>query len=276
MLRVREMPGARRAGRAAGGPRAAQRQAAPRALPRPARAAAGRAASAGGGARRAGDAGLRHLRAGRATTRCGSSPSPTRMRAGWPAGRERRWPPRSRAMPRGWRRSAGSTPTTGSISSTSGAGGRAVRSAAAPPAGAAAAGRRRAARGQEDPRWRALMAALAAVRERRSRFTEERAIPELDLPLPSEGTLRWTGARPAGEAHDLADRGAPDRRARPRLTYERPDRGIRRDFALAEQPEMASAGGGDPRHARRRPARAAPALRGGLRVRSATAPGAWC
>ena len=37
-----------------------------------------------------------------------------------------------------------------------------------------------------------LMRALAAIRERRDRFTEERAIPELDLPLPNEGTLSWS------------------------------------------------------------------------------------
>jgi hypothetical protein len=84
-----------------------------------------------------------------------------------------------------------------------------------------------------------VMAGLAARRERRSSFTEEKAIPELDIPLPSEGTLRWS---------------APDRLEKlttwpieekisvtgGRLVYERPDRGIRRDFPLEEQPEMAA------------------------------------
>ena len=36
-----------------------------------------------------------------------------------------------------------------------------------------------------------LMRAMRAVPERRDAFTEERAIPELDLPLPSSGVLRW-------------------------------------------------------------------------------------
>ena len=82
-----------------------------------------------------------------------------------------------------------------------------------------------------------VMRGLAAVRERRSTFTEEKALPELDLPLASQGTLAWR---------------APDRLEKhtewpieerltvvgSRLAYERPDRGIRRDFALEEQPEM--------------------------------------
>lgn len=82
-----------------------------------------------------------------------------------------------------------------------------------------------------------VMAGLAAVRQRRAGFVEDKTVPELDVPLRSEGTLAWS---------------APDRLERrvtspieerllldgARLTYERPDRGIRRDFALSDQPEM--------------------------------------
>jgi hypothetical protein len=84
-----------------------------------------------------------------------------------------------------------------------------------------------------------VMRGLAAVRERRSRFTEEKVIPELDVGLPNEGTLLWV---------------APDRLEKHttwpideflavqsgQLRYERRDRGVRRDFALGEQPEMAA------------------------------------
>ena len=83
----------------------------------------------------------------------------------------------------------------------------------------------------------ALMRAMAAVRQRTDGFTEEKAIPELDLPLPSEGTLRWT---------------APDRLEKRttfpieerltveggRMVYARPDRGVTREFALDDQPEL--------------------------------------
>jgi hypothetical protein len=84
-----------------------------------------------------------------------------------------------------------------------------------------------------------VMRDLAAVPRRQSRFTEEKVIPELDIGLPNEGTLLWV---------------APDRLEKHttwpideflavqsgRLRYERRDRGVQRDFALAEQPEMAA------------------------------------
>ncbi len=90
---------------------------------------------------------------------------------------------------------------------------------------------------QEDSALARVMAGLAAVRERRAAFVEEKAVPELDLPLRSEGMLAWS---------------APDRLERrvttpieerlvlegARLIYERPDRGLRRDFTLSDQPEM--------------------------------------
>ena len=83
----------------------------------------------------------------------------------------------------------------------------------------------------------ALMRAMRAVPERRDAFTEERAIPELDLPLPSGGILLWR---------------APDRLEKHttfpiderllvqgnRLAYERADRNIRREFGLDDQPEL--------------------------------------
>jgi len=81
------------------------------------------------------------------------------------------------------------------------------------------------------------MRALAAVTERSSRFTEERAIPELDVPLPNSGTLRWI----APDRLEKHTNWPIDERLTvtgDRLIYERADRGLRRDFALAEQPEM--------------------------------------
>ena len=81
------------------------------------------------------------------------------------------------------------------------------------------------------------MQALAAVRSRRSAFTEERAIPELDVPLPNSGTLRWQ-APDQLEKHTLSPFEERLTVSGQRLTYERPDRNLRRDFVLADQPEM--------------------------------------
>ncbi|WP_421989561.1 LolA family protein [Roseococcus sp.] len=89
---------------------------------------------------------------------------------------------------------------------------------------------------QEDELSR-LMAALAAIRERRDRFTEERAIPELDLPLPNEGTLSWS-APDRLEKHTTSPIDERLTVAGGRLVYERADRDIRREFSLADQPEM--------------------------------------
>lgn len=82
-----------------------------------------------------------------------------------------------------------------------------------------------------------LMRSMAAVRERRDRFTEERAIPELDLPLPNEGTLLWT-APDTLEKHTLSPIDERLSVSGGRLLYERRDRDFRREFSLAEQPEM--------------------------------------
>jgi hypothetical protein len=84
-----------------------------------------------------------------------------------------------------------------------------------------------------------VMRGLASVRQRRSRFTEEKVIPELDIGLPNEGTLLWV-APDHLEKHTtwpidelLAVRAG-------RLRYERRDRDVQRDFSLDEQPEMAA------------------------------------
>lgn len=89
----------------------------------------------------------------------------------------------------------------------------------------------------EETSLAAVMRGFAAIARSRAAFTEEKAVPELDLPLASQGTLAWQ---------------APDRLEKrtvtpiqevlqvegSRLTYLRPDRGQRREFSLDEQPEM--------------------------------------
>jgi hypothetical protein len=93
-----------------------------------------------------------------------------------------------------------------------------------------------AARAQQ-PGFEALMRRFAALPASRATFTEEKAIPELDLPLPSEGSLTW-------QAPDRLEKRTTSpieevlRVEGSRLDYERSDRGIRREFSLDEQPEM--------------------------------------
>jgi hypothetical protein len=84
-----------------------------------------------------------------------------------------------------------------------------------------------------------VMHGLAAVRERRSRFTEEKVIPELDIGLPNEGTLLWV-APDRLEKHTTWPIDEVLAVQAGQLRYERRDRGVQRDFALAEQPEMAA------------------------------------
>lgn len=94
-----------------------------------------------------------------------------------------------------------------------------------------------AAHAADDPGLVRLMAALAAVRERRDTFTEEKTLPGLDLPLPSGGTLGWTApdrlerrtAWPIEERISVAGG---------RISYELPGRGVRRDFTVEERPEL--------------------------------------
>jgi Outer membrane lipoprotein carrier protein LolA-like len=83
----------------------------------------------------------------------------------------------------------------------------------------------------------ALMRAMRAVPERLDAFTEERAIPELDLPLPSSGVLRWR-APDRLEKHTTSPIDERLVVEGDRLLYERADRGVRREFGLDDQPEM--------------------------------------
>ena len=89
----------------------------------------------------------------------------------------------------------------------------------------------------EDPALTRLMQGFAAETRSEAHFTEEKAIPELDLPLPSEGTLRWQ-APDRLEKHTTSPIDELLRVEGGRLLYARPDRGIRREFGLEEQPEM--------------------------------------
>lgn len=82
-----------------------------------------------------------------------------------------------------------------------------------------------------------VMAGLAAVRDSRASFVEEKQLPELDRPLTARGTLAWR---------------APDRLEKrttepfqerllvegDRLVLERPDRDQRQDVALDTAPEI--------------------------------------
>ena len=90
---------------------------------------------------------------------------------------------------------------------------------------------------QPAPPVEALMRSMRAVPERRDAFTEERAIPELDLPLPSSGVLLWR-APDRLEKHTTSPIDERLLVEGNRLSYERADRGVRRDFGLDDQPEM--------------------------------------
>ncbi|MEO3471395.1 LolA-related protein [Roseomonas sp. CAU 1739] len=82
-----------------------------------------------------------------------------------------------------------------------------------------------------------VMAALAANRDSRATFVEEKELPELDRPLTARGTLAWH---------------APDRLEKrttepfeerllvegDRMLLERPDRGVRQELALDTAPEI--------------------------------------
>ena len=94
-----------------------------------------------------------------------------------------------------------------------------------------------AARAQPAAPLDTLMRSMRAVPERRDAFTEERAIPELDLPLPSTGVLLWR-APDRLEKHTTSPIDERLRVEGDRMVYERADRGIRREFGLDDQPEM--------------------------------------
>lgn len=80
-----------------------------------------------------------------------------------------------------------------------------------------------------------IMRGLAAVRESRASFTEEKAIPELDLPLPARGTLSWR-APDRLEKHTTEPVEERLTVEGDRLTVER--RGTRQELNLDQSPEV--------------------------------------
>jgi outer membrane lipoprotein-sorting protein len=83
----------------------------------------------------------------------------------------------------------------------------------------------------------ALMRRFAAVRTSRATFTEEKAIPELELPLPSRGTLSWQ-APDRLEKHTTAPIEEILRIEGDRLTLERPQQDVRQTLSLDRSPEI--------------------------------------
>ncbi len=82
-----------------------------------------------------------------------------------------------------------------------------------------------------------VMAGLAAVRESRARFVEEKELPELDRPLTSRGTLAWR-APDRFEKHTTEPFEERLLVEGDRLLLERPDRGQRQELALDAAPEL--------------------------------------
>jgi outer membrane lipoprotein-sorting protein len=83
----------------------------------------------------------------------------------------------------------------------------------------------------------ALMRRFAAVRTSRATFTEEKAIPELELPLPSRGTLSWQ-APDRLEKHTTTPIEEILRVEGDRLTLERPQQDVRQTLSLDRSPEI--------------------------------------
>ncbi|MBR0682725.1 outer membrane lipoprotein carrier protein LolA [Roseomonas eburnea] len=81
------------------------------------------------------------------------------------------------------------------------------------------------------------MAALAAVRESRATFTEEREIPELDRPLTSRGVLAWR-APDRMEKHTIEPVEERFLAEGDSLVLEHPARGSREVLALDAMPEI--------------------------------------
>jgi outer membrane lipoprotein-sorting protein len=83
----------------------------------------------------------------------------------------------------------------------------------------------------------AVMASLAAVRESRATFVEEKELPELERPLLSRGVLHWRAPdrlekrtlEPATETFVIEG---------DRVTIERPERGVRETILLDAAPEI--------------------------------------
>ncbi|MFC3126478.1 LolA-related protein [Pseudoroseomonas globiformis] len=82
-----------------------------------------------------------------------------------------------------------------------------------------------------------VMALLAARRGGTARFTESREFPELSMPLPSSGTLRWQP--PAFLEKRTTDPIEEVLRIEgDRLLFERPAQNIRREIGLDDAPEL--------------------------------------
>lgn len=82
-----------------------------------------------------------------------------------------------------------------------------------------------------------VMRGFAAVRASTARFSEEKTMPELDLPLPSRGTLTWR-APDFLEKHTTEPLEEIFRIQGETLTLERPQRGERQSMTLDRAPEI--------------------------------------
>jgi hypothetical protein len=82
-----------------------------------------------------------------------------------------------------------------------------------------------------------VLRGFAAINHSRARFTELKSIAALDMALQSQGILEW-------KAPNTLEKRTTEpflevlRVDGDKLRYERPDRGVAREFALDEQPEM--------------------------------------
>jgi hypothetical protein len=93
------------------------------------------------------------------------------------------------------------------------------------------------ARAQQPATLDAVMAALAARRQGRARFTETKEFPELSMPLPSSGTLSWS-APDRLEKHTTEPLEEILRVEGDRLVFARPAQNLRRELGLDDQPEL--------------------------------------
>lgn len=84
-----------------------------------------------------------------------------------------------------------------------------------------------------------VMAALAANRDSRATFVEEKELPELDRPLTARGTLAWH-APDRLEKHTTAPFEERLLVEGDRMLLERPDRGARQELMLDAAPEIRS------------------------------------
>lgn len=82
-----------------------------------------------------------------------------------------------------------------------------------------------------------VMRGFAAIRASTARFSEEKTMPELDLPLPSRGTLTWR-APDFLEKHTTEPVEEIFRIQGETLTLERPQRGERQSMTLDRAPEV--------------------------------------